>query len=240
MVLVYHKVADGLFLDFTSVPIKRFTRDMRIIADFGFKCVPIGDYIKAEDKSKIVGLGFDDGYKDIIENVYHVLFDLGFRATIFPVVGYLGKKNYWEPFFGGRALHLSIDDLYWLVEHGFELGSHSMTHRNLLKLKSNELRYELKSSYDILSYIAGKPIEIISFPFSMYNRRVTEIALEIGYKYIVTIQPPRHNSDRIISAYGVYKYEPEFFFRLKLKGSKIENLRCGIISYFSRFSALLK
>ncbi len=240
MILVYHNISNAPFFDLTSVSPKRFKKDMELIQGLDLRCVGIGELLSTTDKSGLVGLGFDDGYKDIVEFALPILNSLNFKATVFPVAGYIGKKSGWDPFLGKRKFHLDRNNLNELIKLGFELGSHTMTHRNLTKLPPKELQYELQKSFEILSDIAGKPIDIVSFPFSIYSEDVLRKAFDIGYKYCLTIRGPIYKYDRVIRGIPVYRYEPSLFMKLKLRQSKLEYLRTGFISSFSRFSAMLR
>lgn len=238
--MIYHKLNRGHPLDLTAISPERFRRDMRLIAKLDLRGVSIGEYLRSENRDKLVGIGFDDGYSEVLTEAFPILRDEGFTATVFPVVGYLGKKNEWEPFLGNKNTHLSREDLVRLVESGFELGSHTMTHPNLKRLSDTELRHELGESRRYLSEISRSPVEIISFPFSMVDRRIIKFARECGYKYGIVLRGSGNIDRMIIRALGVYKYESELCFRMKLEEKPIELFRLDFISFWSCLSVFLR
>lgn len=59
---------------------------------------------------------------------------------------------------------MSFEELTELQEHGWEIGSHGVTHRSLLRLNDEEIIYELSESKRILEEKFG-PIISYAYPY---------------------------------------------------------------------------
>src|SRR6476659_8920507 len=90
-ILFYHRIADEP--DPLAVRVDRFREQMESLAEQGFR---VRDVVSATRTlreqgggrgERVIGLSFDDGYRDVAENALPVLEDLGFTATVFIVTG---------------------------------------------------------------------------------------------------------------------------------------------------------
>jgi peptidoglycan/xylan/chitin deacetylase (PgdA/CDA1 family) len=125
----------------------------------------------------IVCLTFDDGCASDLHVAAPLLREKNFNATFYVTVDHLGKAGY-----------LTKTELRDLSDLGFEIGSHSLTHRHLNDLDAKEIRIELLDSKKALEEITGKPVEHFSCPGGRVNAVVTEAAVEAGYKSVATSQ----------------------------------------------------
>ena len=66
---------------------------------------------------------------------------------------------------------MSIEELYELKKNGWEIGSHGVTHRSLLRLNDEELTMELEESKRILENKFG-PITSYAYPYGDYSEYV--------------------------------------------------------------------
>jgi peptidoglycan/xylan/chitin deacetylase (PgdA/CDA1 family) len=173
-------------------------------------------------KKKRIILTFDDGYSDIFVNALDIFKRLSGRAIIFLVAGKIGGVNDWDSSceLAGKSL-LSWEQIDELAKSGVELGSHSMTHPDLTKLKSKELEREIRESKRILEERLGNPIDGFSYPFGLFNNQVISALKDAGYKWAVTtsdsIWEGMANPYRIrrISISGL---DSEWLLRAKLNG----------------------
>jgi peptidoglycan/xylan/chitin deacetylase (PgdA/CDA1 family) len=173
-------------------------------------------------KKKRIILTFDDGYSDIFVNALDIFKRLSGRAIIFLVAGKIGGVNDWDSSceLAGKSL-LSWEQIDELAKSGVELGSHSMTHPDLTKLKSKELEREIRESKRILEERLGNPIDGFSYPFGLFNNQVISALRDAGYKWAVTtsdsIWEGLGNPYRVrrISISGV---DPDWLLRTKLNG----------------------
>lgn len=120
-------------------------------------------------------LTFDDGCSSDLLVAAPLLLDKGFNATFYVTVSHLGKKGY-----------LARPQLQELSSLGFEIGSHSMTHRYLTDLDPSELPPELSGSKQELEQIVGRPVVHFSCPGGRVNQRVLEATVTAGYESVAT------------------------------------------------------
>jgi len=80
----------------------------------------------------------------------------------------------------------------WCEEHKglFEVGAHTMTHPEDLKLLSDkELREEITGSKKALEMLVMKEVSKFCYPSGRYNDRVKQIVKEAGFKEARTVKP---------------------------------------------------
>jgi peptidoglycan/xylan/chitin deacetylase (PgdA/CDA1 family) len=128
-------------------------------------------------------ISFDDGDKSVYQYAFPIMRKYGVRAVVFLVVDYVGRDDSWDmTLTGKRNLHLSWDEIAEMQDWGIRFGSHTMSHRNLTKLKTEEVIYELVESKRILDKRIGDT-QCISYPFNRANNEVIIQARRAGYKF---------------------------------------------------------
>ncbi len=140
----------------------------------------------AENSSRIlVGLTFDDGYRDFLHTALPVLEELGFSATVFAVTGMLGRENNWKHVHESRPRLklLTAEELREASERGMEVGSHGITHRELPELDPAALNKELMDSRRILGDIVNEAVEGFSYPYGSSSEAAIEAVRRVGYAY---------------------------------------------------------
>ena len=148
-------------------------------------------------------LTFDDGYADALDVIAPILVSLDLPATFFLVPSFLdGGHPWWEidehGHFGTRML--DWDGASALVAQGFEIGSHTMSHRRLTELSADEQLAELSTSGSMLSSRLGVPVVALAYPFGdapSVDAGVVESATAAGYSLAFTTRPGvfRHGDD---------------------------------------------
>jgi len=134
---------------------------------------------------------FDDAFANLMENALPILEQYQIPATIFAVADNLGCLPRWEMPYGhpestertmtaGQLVAVSKNPL-------IRIGSHTLTHPDLTRIRPDQLKTELIGSKHRLEELLGKPIEDLSLPFGSYNIEVLTIAREAGYKRVYTV-----------------------------------------------------
>ncbi len=78
---------------------------------------------------------------------------------------------------------LKSEEIKILCDSEFvEIGSHTVTHKNLMLLNRDQLHLELSESKKYLEQVCEKPMDMIAFPFGLYNEDVLQEASQCGYK----------------------------------------------------------
>lgn len=130
-----------------------------------------------------VVIAFDDGDKSVYQYAFPILRKYGVRAVVFLVVDYVGRDDSWDmTLTGRRSAHLTWAEVIEMQDWGIKFGSHTLSHRNLTKLKTDEVIYELTESKRILENRLGETT-CISYPFNRTNNEVIVQAQRAGYKF---------------------------------------------------------
>lgn len=80
-----------------------------------------------------------------------------------------------------------------LVEHGFEIGSCSVSGRKLNLISDDELRNEIWNSKSILSKATGAEIISFAYPYGYVNEKIKAEVKNAGYEFAVSIDDGRRN-----------------------------------------------
>lgn len=122
-----------------------------------------------------VAVTFDDGAETDLFVAAPALREAAFGATFYVTVEHLGRRGF-----------LSEPQLRELSDLGFEIGSHSLTHRYLHDLETHAIRVELADSKKRLEDVTGRPVRHFSCPGGRWDRRVAREARAAGYASLVT------------------------------------------------------
>lgn len=122
-------------------------------------------------------LTFDDGYRSVYEHAYPIMQQHGFVGVLFI---YVNKFNY--------ANSMTVEQLKELLEQGYELGSHTVSHLDLTRLSREKLAYEVAESKKKLEEMFGEEIVSFCYPAGRYNQQVVEQVQQAGYGIAVTTE----------------------------------------------------
>ena len=156
------------------VAASEFERQMRHLKGLGYEGTSVGRAIQFGGGRK-VALTFDDGCETDLIAAAPVLTALGFGATFYATLGFLGKRGY-----------MAEAQLRELRGAGFEIGCHSMTHPYLSDLDSIGLRREMIDAKSQLEQIIGQQVDHFSCPGGRFDDRVIETAKRAGYRTLAT------------------------------------------------------
>ncbi|MDF6022827.1 polysaccharide deacetylase family protein [Streptomyces sp. JH34] len=136
----------------------------------------------------LVGLTFDDGYADFLDEALPVLLAHGCTATVFVLPGRPGGSNVWDPL-GPRRPLLTEEGVRTVAAAGMEIGSHGLLHRDLTQLSDDELRRETHGSREALRRVTGRAPAGFCYPYGTADRRVAASVREAGYAYGCALAP---------------------------------------------------
>ena len=241
-VLVYHKVDDNFEWGLTRVTPKSFKDQIRILKEDGFRFITTSELANSDPADKVVVITFDDAYESVYDNAFPILKDENIPATIFVISDYVGELNTWDLNVGNLKFpHATWEQLKVLLDTGWEIGSHTKTHKDLRSLNDDDLKSELRESKELLESKLDITVESLSFPFGRANNREFKAAIEAEYKNGSIFYPifNHFNAEHeafMIRRLGVYLWDTKIFFRGKygknpLKG--IEILKQNIINTFA-------
>lgn len=167
----------------TPVPVfKQFVKDIYMN---GYGLCSMKDFLQKTDPARWIVCTFDDGYSSLIENALPVLKEYDFTATVFVCTSLIGKSNNWNNKDTKVRNHLTWEELDNLNANGWEIASHGVTHRCLLRLTDPELESELKNSKDTLQKKYGQVISY-AYPYGISNEFIQKYA-GTYYEYIFSL-----------------------------------------------------
>jgi peptidoglycan/xylan/chitin deacetylase (PgdA/CDA1 family) len=173
-ILMYHSVSDEK--QFFTVSPEEFNWQMKYLQNNNYNVISLNDLIKKIQNKEIVNkktivITFDDGYEDNFINVYPILKQYNYPATIFLSTGLMsGHRN---------GLKMS--------NYGIDFEPHTQTHARLTELDNNQAEEEiLKSKQDIENNL-NKKCTCFAYPWGNYNKETIEILKNLEFISAVTV-----------------------------------------------------
>jgi peptidoglycan/xylan/chitin deacetylase (PgdA/CDA1 family) len=195
LILMYHgveKVSQDPY-DLCVTP-ARFSEQMTWLAGHGLRGVSVDTLVAAMRVGRargLVGITFDDGYVNVLENAVPELLKHDFTATMFIVSGLLGGTNEWDGDLGDPEWPLmSAQQVKEVSVAGMEIGSHGVTHPHLPDLGAHRLRAEISDSRSMLSELLGQTIRGFAYPYGMMDASARSAVQEAGYDYACSVVTP--------------------------------------------------
>lgn len=168
LVLCYHGVAPGSLHG--EVTPEALRAQLSLVARRGYRWATFTDAVLGDEAERVAAVTFDDGIASAVEHGLPILEEIGAPGTMFLTVKMLG--------WGGR---LDADGAARLVERGWEIGSHTMTHPVLTNVADTTLREELVRSKVELEGLTGRACTAIAYPTGRVDARVAGAAEAAGY-----------------------------------------------------------
>lgn len=136
---------------------------------FGYSTRKVPIY-NVETEEKQVAISFDAAWgADKTQGIIDILNEFNCTATFFLV-------GFW------------VDDYPDMVkaidEAGMEIGTHSNTHPDMVKLDKTTMKSELETSISKIENITDKKVSLFRAPFGSYNNDLLDTAEELGLKTI--------------------------------------------------------
>ena len=183
---------------------------------------------------KRIALTFDDGLLNTYEVAFPILRELGIVAAVFVVTGTFTAEV------GSREVRpndlsplMGIEKVRELAKSGWEIGSHSHTHRVFDTLDENEAYRELVTSKELLT-----EFDPVSFAFPAGHDHWTaeqgDMAVTL-YDHVRNVANNPHRTGRIIDAYPVDDWP-----LMELKGETVVTCHHRILLPRTFHSWLLK
>lgn len=71
-----------------------------------------------------------------------------------------------------------------IYDQGVEIGTHSNTHADFVKLSETDMKLELETSINLIKNITGNNVELFRAPYGSYNNSVISVAENLNLKTI--------------------------------------------------------
>jgi peptidoglycan/xylan/chitin deacetylase (PgdA/CDA1 family) len=137
---------------------------------------------------------FDDGGQSAMRAA-RALEQYGYRGHFFIVVDRVGDGGF-----------LNWKEVRDLDQRGHHVGSHTLTHINLVEATAAQCRQELQESKQKISDQLGN-CHSISIPLGAYDQEVFDAIQNAGYEYVFTSEPlriPWNRTDRRIGRWNIW------------------------------------
>lgn len=136
---------------------------------FGYSTKKVPIYC-VDTTEKQVAISFDAAWgADKTKQIVDICKEYNVKATFFLV-------GFWVDKYG--------DMVTYIDQNGFEIGTHSNTHPDMVKLSSSDQDLELKKSIELITNITGKDVELFRAPFGSYNNSLLDVAESNNLKTI--------------------------------------------------------
>lgn len=195
-VAMYHSVGDCSDDPYRiTVTPDRLARQLSWLRRRGLRGVSMADLLAARARGEgqgLVGLTFDDGYADFVDNALPLLTRWDCGATLFVLPGRLGGDNAWDPE-GPRKPLLTAAGIRRAAAEGVEIGSHGLTHVDLTKADDETLKAEVTESRSVLAELTGTTVDGFCYPYGTVDARAVDAVREAGYSYACAIDPGELN-----------------------------------------------
>jgi peptidoglycan/xylan/chitin deacetylase (PgdA/CDA1 family) len=173
-ILEYHAIqppVSGAAFPQLFVPQADFQHQMQWLEDNGFEAVTLDQvetswYEHGELPPKPIVVSFDDGY-------------LSQYVAAFPELQHLGWKGVLN--LVAQGSDLPDDDVKKMLDAGWELASHTITHPDLTTLDSAQLEREVAGSRESLKRRFGVRVDNFCYPAGAYDDTVIAAVRSAGY-----------------------------------------------------------
>jgi peptidoglycan/xylan/chitin deacetylase (PgdA/CDA1 family) len=229
IVLSYHTVCTG-WPSPLAVSENVLAQQLSLLKSRGYQGLTFSEWEIRLDAGELppraVVVSFDDGYASTL-NAVPILKETGYPGTVFPVVSFIesGEPLSWPGIshWRGTEHERRLTPLAWgqleeLREAGWEIGSHTLSHPNLIRCDDASLREELERSRKTIAARLGK-CETIAYPYGSADERVAAAAALAGYRAGCTLSR-FHRVNEPLRRPRIALFAEDSGMRLRLKVSR--------------------
>ena len=187
-ILCYHSISnDQTIIDVTR---RNFIEQLSYLMSI-YEIVPLDKIVDyAQGKIELyrpsVAITFDDGYKDLYDNVLPTFRKFHIPAAVFTVAE---QSNIQRDEIENQKPLLSFDQMKALLKNGWTIGSHTKTHANLTTLPRYKCEDEIIGSKLILEDALNCRVDYFAFPKGLYDDSSIKICEQAGYKAAFSAEP---------------------------------------------------
>lgn len=221
LTVAYHSITPTWHNDLAVRP-ERFALQLQKLADRGYEGVTFRDAALGDEDRNVVAITFDDAFATVAEFAAPILRERGWPATVFPVTEAVtsGEPMSWLAADGNGTPSEELVPLDWeqlseLSELGWEIGSHSRTHRLLSRLSAAELHDEIAGSREDVTAHLGRCASF-SYPWGVLSQRSIDKVVESGYEAASGLAGRffRHNPF-VVPRFAITAVDDDLRFRMK-------------------------
>jgi peptidoglycan/xylan/chitin deacetylase (PgdA/CDA1 family) len=174
-ILLYHRIGTAAGAGRYALAQETFGEQMSALRRWGYTSIPVSRLLQAIDSGaelppRPVVITFDDGNADVYEVALPIMERFGFAGAVYVVSSRVGAEGF-----------LSEEQLRALLRAGWEVGSHSMTHADLVA--SHDLvRQEVLYSRLALERTLEVRVTSFAYPFGRMDAFLARKVSSYGYR----------------------------------------------------------
>lgn len=187
-ILMYHQIDKppkrGTALRGLIVAPSSFGWQMRLLRWMGFQGLSMRDlepYLKGEKQGKVVGITFDDGYQNNLDNALPILLKNGFTATCYAVSNMIGGTNLWDKGKVAEKPLMTLENWRTWRDAGMDIGSHTRTHADLTAISIESARNEIADSKRELEEAIGCNVGHFCYPYGLFYQEHCDYTKQAGF-----------------------------------------------------------
>ena len=185
-ILAYHNFTKDEGSSY-QINIVEFEKQMDYLAVHNYSVISLSELLTGlrdgQLPPKPIVITIDDGFKSTYTLAYPVLKKYNFPATLFLYTDFIEKNSH----------SLTWEEIREMTRNNIEIGSHTLSHCNLLKYKENEsydsyisrIKKEVFLSKEILESKIGSKIKFFAYPYGAYSSIIKDLAIQADYEAIV-------------------------------------------------------
>jgi len=180
-ILLYHSISSDRSADNRyTVSVSDFEDQMERLRFWGYSSITIKDLVDHINKGsslprRPIVISFDDGYLNVYDTAFPIMERYGFSGTVYIVANRLNSDGF-----------LQLAELQELLNSGWEVGSHGMTHTELTQNHSLVRNEILQSRLDIENAL-GIKVFSFAYPFGSLDWYVSSKVYDYGYRAAVGV-----------------------------------------------------
>ena len=225
LVLCYHAVSPTWKAPLSVTP-DALEAQLSSLVRRGWRGATFREAVLSPPSERTLAVTFDDAFLSVLDRALPILARLRLPGTVFVPTAFAAERqqlrwagiDQWlETPHAHELMCMSWDDLGILVREGWEIASHTRSHRRLTQLDDEALRLELEASRHEGAEYLGVPCDTLAYPYGEADERVAECARAVGYRAAATLSSSlRNTGPHRWPRVGVYHEDPMWRFGLKV------------------------
>jgi len=185
-ILTYHNFTKDEGSSY-KINIEDFEEQMNYLFTHNYSVISLSELLErlraGQLPPKPVAITIDDGFKSTYTLAYPLLKKYNFPATLFLYTNFIEKNHY----------SLTWEEIREMTKNNIEIGSHTLSHCNLLHHKENEsydtylsrIKKEIFLSKEILESKIGNKVKFFAYPYGVYSPIIKSLVIQAGYEGIL-------------------------------------------------------
>lgn len=174
-ILLYHRIGASPIDSQYYVPPDKFEAQMKLLHDWEYTVIPVELLVNAikegaELPPRPVLITFDDGDISVYTTAFPILQKYGLTGVVYIVGNYMDTEGY-----------MTAEQIKELVDAGWEVGSHSRSHRDLRQLQPEIQRVEIVDARKELQKATGASVDTFAYPFGFMGNTAGSYVHAAGY-----------------------------------------------------------